>query len=538
MPDVRALLRLAYIGRVCVAIGIYVAAAFYFKEVEPGILVMVASAAVLSVSVSAVSAWYTEVRRVAPGQTFLYVQTLFDLALVTAVVHVTGGFTSNFAPLYILVISLSSLLFPFASSLLITLLAGVLYFAVIFWFNPPDLSVALWLQLALFVIVSLAAGWIASKVRAVASERQILEEEVERLRLEASDILDNLRSGILTMDGSGKLSYLNPVAEQLLGLDAEAAIGESVNDLLAEVAPEMARVLSLTQRDGMSVRRFEAEIKRGDDVFPFGLTTTSINVGEGNVSAIFTDISESKRIEDLKLRNERLEAVAEMSASLAHEIKNPLASIRSSVEQLARSMQTGEDEKFLTQLVVRESDRLSGLLSEFLDFARVRVTQRVSLNLLTVVTEAARMAGEHPDCRSGSQVTIEGDDVEINGDEDLIHSIVFNLVLNAIQAAGEGGKVTVTVRHGQPGDIPGGITFEGPAVIMVSDTGPGIPSDLLNRLFEPFVTGRVGGTGLGLAIVQRAVDAHQGVVYVESNQGVGSVFTVVLPSSGNAGKAA
>lgn len=538
MPDVRALLRLAYIGRVCVAIGIYVAAAFYFKEVEPGILVLVASAAVLSVSVSAVSAWYTEVRRVAPDQTFLYVQTLFDLALVTTVVHVTGGFTSNFAPLYILVISLSSLLFPFASSLLITLLAGVLYFAVIFWFNPPDLSVALWLQLALFVIVSLAAGWIASKVRAVASERQILEEEVERLRLEASDILDNLRSGILTMDGSGKLSYLNPVAEKLLGLDAETAIGESVNDLLAEVAPEMARVLSLTQRDGMSVRRFEAEIKRGDDVFPFGLTTTSIDVGEGNVSAIFTDISESKRIEDLKLKNERLEAVAELSASLAHEIKNPLASIRSSVEQLSRSAQTGEDEKFLAQLVVRESDRLSGLLSEFLDFARVRVTQRISLNLLTVAAEAARMAGEHPDCRSGAQVTVEGDDVEINGDEDLVHRIVFNLVLNAMQAAGEGAQVTVTVRLGQPGDAPGGIAFEGPAVIMVSDNGPGIPKDLLNRLFEPFVTGRVGGTGLGLAIVQRAVDAHQGVVYAESNQGVGTVFTVVLPSSRSTEKVA
>ncbi len=533
LPDARALLRLAYIGRVCVAIAVFVAAAFYFKAVAPGTLLMVAVAAVLSVSVSAVSVWYTEVRQVAPGLNYLYAQTIFDLVLVTVVVQATGGVTSDFASLYILVITLSALLLPLASSLLVTLLAGVLYFGVVFWFSHPDLSATLGLQLGLFLVVALVTNWIASRVSLVGAERRVLEQEVARLRLEASDILDSLSSGIITVGGDGILSYSNIVARKLLGLSETGSIEQSASEILHPIAPELERVIEQTRSDGVGVSRFEAEIRRDGNAFPIGVATTSIDAGDGgplNVSAIFTDISESKRLEELKLQNERLAAVAELSASLAHEIKNPLASIRSSVEQLSGSMQAGEDEKFLAQLVVRESDRLSRLLSEFLDFSSVSVTQRTKLNLLELASAAAKVAQEHPDCRSETEILVEGDAVEIEGDEDLLHRVVFNLVLNAIQAAGDKAHVTVTVRRAKRADIPGGVSIEKPALVKVVDNGPGIPGDLLNRLFEPFVTGRVGGSGLGLAIVQRAVDAHQGLVFAESVPGRGTTFTVLLPS--------
>src|SRR5574341_1681507 len=161
------------------------------------------------------------------------------------------------------------------------------------------------------------------------------------------------------------------------------------------------------------------------------------------MTAIFTDISDSKRLEELRLRAERLEAVAELSSSLAHEIKNPLASIRSSVEQLSRTSRANPDEKFLGGLIVRESDRLSRLLSEFLDFSRVRVTECRPLDLYEVAAAAIRLVREHPDCPEDARINLDGAATTMEGDEDLVQRVVSNLVLNAVQAAGKGAVVTV-----------------------------------------------------------------------------------------------
>ncbi|MFQ5550166.1 MAG: nitrogen regulation protein NR(II) [Gemmatimonadales bacterium] len=531
-PDVRRVLRWIYVGRTSVAIAVFVAAAFYFKDVLPARLLLISVAALLSVIVSAVSIWYTEIRRVAASETYLYAQAMFDLALVTVVVHVTGGVDSNFASLYILVIALSSLLLPLAAALLTTILAGILYFAVIFWFNPVQLSLALWLQLAVFAVVALVSVWIASRVRIVGAERAVLEREVERLRLEASDILQNLRSGILTVDRNGYVAYANPPAGRLLGFGHDAMIGTNIRDRLSDRAPDLARVIESTLSQAAGVQRFEAQIDLPERSFPIGVTTTIADLEDDSrvsVTAIFTDISDRKRLEELKLRNERLEAVAELSASLAHEIKNPLASIRSSVEQLSASMRAGEDERFLAQLVVRESDRLSRLLTEFLDFSRVRVTKSSTLALGEIAEAVAKMLREHPDCREGSEILVAAGHSAMEGDEDLLHRVVFNLVLNALQAGGKGTRVNLEVRMAEPSDLPPDVTLEQPVLLRVTDNGPGIPKDVQARLFDPFVTGRVGGTGLGLAIVQRAVEAHRGLVFVESTEGVGTTFSVFLP---------
>ncbi len=253
------------------------------------------------------------------------------------------------------------------------------------------------------------------------------------------------------------------------------------------------------------------------------------------MTAIFTDISDQKRIEALHLRTERLEAVAELSASLAHEIKNPLASIRSSIEQLAGAERQGEDERHLTRLVIRESDRLSRLLTEFLDFSRVRVTQGRPLDLSHVVEAAVAVVRKHPDCPETAdlQVVVEPT-APVEGDEDLLHRVVVNLVLNAVQASTETARVRVEVREARIDDVPMGVRI-GPAVLLrVADNGPGIPEELRDRLFEPFVSGRIGGSGLGLAIVQRAVQAHRGLLFLDSSPGAGTTFSIVIPAAGPA----
>jgi two-component system sensor histidine kinase PilS (NtrC family) len=250
-----------------------------------------------------------------------------------------------------------------------------------------------------------------------------------------------------------------------------------------------------------------------------------------SATVIFQDISDNKRLEELRMRTERLEAVAELSASLAHEIKNPLASIRSAVEQLALSAGAGEDERTLGRLIVRESDRLSRLLSEFLDFARVRVTRGSQVDMGGIARAAASLAAGFPDGERAVSVEcdIPEEPVFMEGDEDLLHRAVFNIVLNAVQASPQGGTVRVELTEMSGDQLPRGVLFPDDALALnVTDEGPGIPADLRDRVFDPFFTTKSGGTGLGLPIVHRAVDAHRGVVLVDSSAR-GTRFSVILP---------
>lgn len=532
-PSARNLLQWLYVGRVTVSIVVFVAAALSFRAIDPGDLVILAIAAIASVLVTSLSVWHTHVRRAEPGLTFLYVQAVFDLTLVTTVVHVTEGPASQFPALYIPVIAVAAVLMPFRASFLVTVLASLLYLADIAWWQPVELSVAVWLQVAVFVAVFMATGFLASRIRVVREAHQVLQREVRRLRLEASDILRHIRSAVVTVDGRGVLLFANPAALGLLGID-EGGIGRTLAELVGDRAPSLLEAIARTQSSAIRGLRSDGEIRLHDRSFPIGVTTTSIDAGEGappSVTAIFTDISEQKQSEALHLRAERLEAVAELSASLAHEIRNPLASIRSSIEQIVDSVGEDADERVLAELVLRESDRLTRLLTEFLDFSRVRVTRRQRLDLARVAQSAVEVVRKHSDCPADTAFEVRVRPTPLTGDEDLLHRTAVNLLLNAVQASrGHAARITVEVREAEAGEHSPGMPAGPAALLRVVDDGPGIPEELRDRLFEPFVSGRRGGSGLGLAIVQRAVQAHRGVVFVESTPEGGTAFHVVLPS--------
>ena len=237
----------------------------------------------------------------------------------------------------------------------------------------------------------------------------------------------------------------------------------------------------------------------------------------------------------LSVRAERLEGVAEMSASLAHEIKNPLASIRSAVEQLSRMPRASDDEKILSGLVQRESDRLARVLTEFLDFARTGVTRLETLNIADIARNAARLVSSQPGIETGVRVTefFPAAPMQIEGDEDLIHRAVYNLLLNAAQASPANGEVRIEGGELEPHQLPAGHKAfpHGAYAIQVIDRGAGIDPQIRDRLFDPFVTTKPGGSGLGLSIVQRAVQAHGGLITV-SAPGEETRFTLVIPKTG------
>jgi two-component system sensor histidine kinase PilS (NtrC family) len=531
--DPAPLVRWVYVGRLSIATAIFLAAVLVWQDVltDTGKLLVASLAFAATLIVTAVSVVYSEFYQRSLTPTFYYLQSVFDLLLVTAVVHVTGSSGSQFTALYILVIATSSLLLPVGGGLLVAALGNVLYVADAFWSVETPFSAAVWLQLAVFAMVALGSALLSARLQAAGKGTEAV---LAHVRLQAADILYNIRSGIVTMDASGRLLYANPMAEQLLGIDLEPLLGRPVLDTIRRIAPELVEAVERSMEDRVRTRRAEGVVTAIGRRFPIGVTTTYTE-GDGRntdrtATAIFQDISDQKRIETLRLRAERLEGVAELSASLAHEIKNPLASIRSACEQLSRSSATGPDEKILTHLVMRESDRLSRLLTEFLDFARVRVARREEVDLAHLAAGAVRLALAHPDRPDGVSVVCVAREGEffVEGDDDLLHRAVFNLLLNAIQVSPPNGEVRVEIASARADQLDFGPTFaSGGVALSVIDAGAGIAPEIRDRLFDPFFTTKPGGSGLGLAVVHRAIDAHRGLVFLDSGP-TGTRFTVVL----------
>jgi two-component system sensor histidine kinase PilS (NtrC family) len=410
-----------------------------------------------------------------------------------------------------------------------------MYLADALTVSDAPLTTSVILQLVVFTLVALGTSYISAQLQAAGQGREQLVAELVSVRLREKDILANIRSGILSVDDTGGLLFANHSASELLGIDLEQRIGRPIVREIRIVAPVLADALDAAIRERVHAQRTEGLIETHGRAFPLGVTTTSSD-GDGSrvprtTTAIFQDISDQKRLEQLNLRAQRLEAVAELSASLAHEIKNPLASIRSAVEQMSKRTAATDDEKTLGNLIVRESDRLSRLLSEFLDFARVRVTRRDVVDFAAVVKGAATLAGTHPARAEGTtlDVRIAAVPLIVHGDDDLLHRAVFNLALNALQATRPGTTVRLIADVASREQLPRGVPFPlGAIALQVIDEGPGIPAEVQDRLFEPFTTTKPGGTGLGLAITHRAIEAHRGVVLVDTDAR-GTRFTVLLP---------
>lgn len=415
-----------HVARLSLAAAIYLAAVFVWLITDESSTLLSSLALVGAMAFTAASVIYTEVYKRPAGKTFLYLQTLFDLALVTAVVQVTGGASSGFSALYILVTAEAALLLPARGVVLVATLGIAVYVAAAVLTPGGERDLRFWLRVGVFAAVAAGCGYVSAKLREQSTEQEALVAELAQFRLQKADI------------------------------------------------------------------------------------------------------------EELKSRARKLEAVAELSASLAHEIRNPLSAIRSAVEQLGASPRSSADERALSTLVQRESDRLSRLLSDFIDFARLDATRWDPMDAIEVASGAISLAENHPDKPEGVRINavLPRTPVVVDGDPDLLHRALFNLLLNAIQASPPGGTIFVEAAELSPRQTPidGAPFLAGGLAIRITDEGGGIPEDIRKRMFDPFVSTKRGGTGLGLAVVQRAVTAHKGLVLVDSTAR-GSRFTVLLPRS-------
>jgi two-component system, NtrC family, sensor histidine kinase PilS len=536
-PGASGILRWLYGGRLLVVSAILLAVLLGRGELGGGEIVAVLALALGAVAVTVISFVHSHFRSRDPGVGFGYGQVALDVLLVTVLIHVTGGGGSAFAPLYVLVIATGALLLPLPGGVVIGALASLLYFADVVWGHGESVPSTVLLQIGLFAIVALVTGWLGDRVRRERLSRGAVESELRQLRLETDDILASISTGIMTVDPRGRLVYMNPAAEVLLDLPGRALQGQEVVRVLEDVAPGLGDTLRRSLETRIPLSRAKSVGLRNGERITLGISTTILEPEDGtlpSVTAIFQDITDQDRIEQLNRRNERLEAVAELSASMAHEIKNPLASIRSAVEQITRPDLDDDDRAVLQRLVVTESDRVSRLLAEFIEFSRMRMGEVMEVDLHQVARDALALVRQHPDTRDARvKVTerIQAGGLRITGDADLLHRAIFNLLLNASQFAGEEGTVELVMERVER--APGGVSIREPVRIAVRDSGPGVHPEDVPRIFDPFFTTRKGGSGLGLAVVHRAVEAHQGIVLVESwGEGAGAEFAIYLPGRG------
>jgi PAS domain S-box-containing protein len=536
------LLRWIYVGRVVVTAGILVAAFGQWLYAEPQQTLVATIMFLVAVAASSASYWYTDILAREPGENLLYAQAVLDVLLTTGIVHITGGAASEFAPLYVLVIGAAALLLPLPGVVLIGGLGGILYVADILWFRPAEYSAAVVYQIGLFALVAFVTGFLGDRLRRAGIAVGAVESELRQLRLDTGEILAAVATGVLTVDGGGRLVYANPAAESLLGLEARRWLGAPVLGLVDDAAPGMGAVLRRSIEEGLPVPRFKT-VRRGEGTeIVLGVSTAVLERADGgppSATAIFQDVSDLERVEALNRRTARLEAVAALSASLAHEIKNPLASIRSAVEQLSRAHLSADDRGTLENLVLGESDRLSRLLSEFLEFSGLRKGASEPLDLSEVVRHCVTLARQHPEARENIEISCRGLDepIVILGDADLLHRALFNLLLNALHFTESGQSVQVELVASSVSTPAEASDVERPVLLRVRDHGPGIAAEERGRIFDPFYTTRAGGSGLGLAVVHRAVQVHDGAVLVDDAPGGGCEFTIYLPGGAHAHRA-
>ncbi|HSJ09037.1 MAG TPA: histidine kinase dimerization/phospho-acceptor domain-containing protein, partial [Longimicrobiales bacterium] len=392
------MLRWLYLGRLVVASAIFVAALVAWQRATQYETLIATVAMFTAVAVSAAGAWWVEVRRREPSRNFVYAQVVYDVLLVTAAVHLTGGPQSPLAWLYVLSITAAALLLPLPGGMLIGALASILFFADVFFhpdYTPANLDL---LRIGLFCVVAVATAAVGDRLRRAGTALGAVESELRQLRLDNDDILGAIDTALVTVDGAGRLIQMNRAATSILGLSFTEWRGRAVLEELDRSAPGLGTLVRRTAATRVPVGRFEIRKRSALGDRYLGVRTTVLErEGMPSVTAVVQDITDSKQIEDLIRRAERLQAVAELGASLAHEIRNPLASIRSAVEQLAGDRLNRDDRDMLRRLVVVESERLSRLLADFMDFSRVEMRRWASVDLAGVTFDAVELAARHPD---------------------------------------------------------------------------------------------------------------------------------------------
>jgi len=473
-----------------------------------------------------------------------YLQLLIDTLIITMLIYTTGGIESIFSFLYILSIFSASILLyrrggmivASSSSILYGVLLDLHYYGVIHPLSSrlsyPDQYQSAYLfftivaNMAGFYLVGYLSSFLSEKARKSLVELRVKESDLTRLEVLHESIIGSLTSGLIVLDDQERMILFNPAAEKMFGLAAARVCGHPICDHL----PHLARHLSIPSSISSAPPRIQTQLTDASCPTADGKTMhlqVSISplqyaLGEQRGwILIFQDVTRMKQIQEEMREVEGLALIGELAAGMAHEIRNPMASISGSIEMLRDEIEQTDVNSRLMGIILRETERLNCLIANFLLFAAAQRPRLMEFDLNQLLTESLELfknsRGRHPDTEI---ITHFEGPAMIRSDSDQLKQVFWNLFLNASEAMGRGGtlRVATSLDNGSA-----------QITVVIRDTGEGFDEKNLPRIFLPFFTTKERGSGLGLAIVKKIIDRLEGKVSGRNHPGGGAEITVVLP---------
>jgi two-component system sensor histidine kinase PilS (NtrC family) len=474
------------------------------------------------------------------------IQLACDAVIVSALVYMTGGIVSYFSTLYTLPIIAASMVRSRRGGLMVGVLSAVIYIGLVLMQfadgSPvpivtalealPPLKIAVFsvgLSVFGFLAVAVLSGYLAEGLRRADAQLQQASNQLADLQAFSQHVIDSLASGLATTDVDGRISTFNRAAEAITGIAARGAVGQSIA-LVLQWPAELSALFA--PREGpRPLPRVEFELTRTDGRrIELGLSTAILRTPRGETGFVFTfrDVTDARREAREARVQQRLAAVGEMAAGIAHEIRNPLASMSGSIQILRQELPLTGEQSQLMDIVIRESERLNDTIRSFLAYARPQRQAASRVDVRRIVTDTATLLQNSPERLQTHAVTVDvpADPVCALADEAQIRQVVWNLASNALRAMPDGGVLSMSVAaHASGGD-------DAHLTIAVRDDGVGIAPSDLDEILQPFRGGFARGTGLGLSIVHRIVSDYGGELQIASLPEQGTTVTVKLPLAG------
>jgi len=469
-----------------------------------------------------------------------------DAVLVSAFIHVTGGIASNFSSLYVLPVIAASMIRSRRVAMQVASLSAMLYLALVLVqyvdvglpalakrFTPvvelPTLGVARYtvaINLGGFFAVALLAGSLAESLRSAGARLEYASHEIRDLRKYNENVINSLLSGLVTTDAEARILTFNRAASVILGIPSTQAIRHDAVDVLQLPADTRTGLAGLGDARTL---RIDTQHRTGDGrSIDLGLTASPLTFPDGRAGFLFMfqDVTDMRRLERNARIQQRLAAVGEMAAGIAHEIRNPLASMSGSIQVLRQELPLSDEQAQLMDIVLRESERLNDTIKSFLAYARPQRFALAKLDIRRVVQDAALLLRNSSEVQAHHTIAVDvpADPVWCEADENQIRQVIWNLATNGLRAMSQGGRLLLTTATANDGSSA--------TLLTVEDQGRGIPAEDLDVIFQPFHSSFEKGTGLGLAIVHRIVTDHNGTINVSSRVGAGTVVAVRLPMRG------
>jgi two-component system, NtrC family, sensor histidine kinase PilS len=470
-------------------------------------------------------------------------QLTCDAIIVSAFISLTGGITSLFSLLYVLPIVAGSIVGFRRGGLLVATLSAVIFAGLVAlqyltadgllhlaWLpvDPsqlPSRSVAQYivlLNLFGFFGVAMLSGSLAEGVRSAGARLESASTQIADLQALNQHVIDSLPSGLLTTDPAQRVLTFNHAAETICGQPFQSVVGRPVATVMQ--LPEGLVTALNHGLVGASARRLEFKHKRPDGrEIDIGLSATHLETPGGRAGYLITfqDLTDVKKLENDARMRQRLAAVGEMAAGIAHEIRNPLASMSGSIQILRQELPLTVEQEQLMDIVLRESERLNTTIKSFLAYARPQRFSVTRFDLRRAVNDAALLLRNSSEVLEGHAIEVDVPPHEVwyEADEGQIKQIVWNLATNGLRAMPNGGRLRLTAAEEKGG-----------VVLTVHDEGIGIPADEIDTLFQPFHGSFAKGSGLGLAIVHRTVTEYKGEIEIMSRKGMGTRVSVHLPA--------